>query len=302
MPLTFRPLSLESQAEYRQRLKQCPQTSSDYSFVNLWAWRDIYALEWAWTDSLVLIRQNEPQLQYWAPVGPWQEIHWASVFAELPSNLSLTRIPSQLADLLTAQLPDRAKLSPAPDHFDYVYDVQELIELRGNRFHKKKNLLNQFKRSYEYSYIPLTTEAVENALTLQTEWCLWRDCEDSITLESENRAILNTFEDWSHLEGVFGGGLLVEGNMVAYTVAEPLDDRTVVIHFEKGCPNHKGAYQAINQMFLAHSASEFTYVNREQDLGDPGLRKAKESYNPLDYLKKYSGSLGSGLEADKRQD
>lgn len=291
MPLTFHPLSLERQGEYKHKLNKCPQLSSDYSFVNLWAWRDIYDLEWAWSGSLVFIRQNTPLLQYWAPIGPWQDQDWKEVFSRVDTPVHLTRIPNHLAQLLTEQLAGRVSLDPAPEHFDYVYSVQELIELRGNRFHKKKNLLKQFQRTYDYAYIPLTIDAVEKALTLQTEWCLWRDCEDSITLESENRAILNTFEDWNKLEGVFGGGLLVEGNMVAYTVAEPLDDQTVVIHFEKGCPNHKGVYQAINQIFLAQSASDYTYVNREQDLGDPGLRKAKESYNPIAYVEKYSGSL-----------
>ncbi|MFW5819293.1 MAG: DUF2156 domain-containing protein [Desulfovermiculus sp.] len=291
MPLTFHPLSLERQAEYKHQLKKCPQISSDYSFVNLWAWRDIYDLEWAWTGSLVFIRQKTPHLQYWAPVGPWQDQDWRRVFSHVDTPIHLTRIPSHLALILAEQLSGQISLDPAPEHFDYVYSVQELIELRGNRFHKKKNLLKQFQRTYDYTYIPLTIDAVEKALTLQTEWCLWRDCEDSITLEAENRAILNTFEDWNKLDGVFGGGLLVEGNMVAYTVAEPLDDQTVVIHFEKGCPNHKGVYQAINEIFLAQSASDYTYVNREQDLGDPGLRKAKESYNPIAYVEKYSGSL-----------
>ena len=77
--------------------------------------------------------------------------------------------------------------------------------------------------------------------------------------------------------------------MVAYSIAEPLDQQTLVIHFEKGCPQHKGVYQAVNQMFLANSGASYRFVNREQDLGDPGLRKAKESYNPVSYLKKFSG-------------
>ncbi len=292
MDLTFHPLSLERQSEYKQRLGQCPQISSDYSFVNLWAWREIYGLEWAWTETLIFIRQTKPHLQYWAPIGAWTQQDWSKAWKYLGEQpIVLTRIPSQLAELLMKSLPQQAKIYPAPDHFDYVYDVQELIELRGNRFHKKKNLFNQFTRNYEYTYVPLTSEEVERALTMQTEWCLWRDCEDSTTLEAENRAILNTFADWNRLEGVFGGGLLVDGNMIAYTVAEPLDDKTVVIHFEKACPNHKGAYQAINQIFLTNAASQFTYVNREQDLGDPGLRKAKESYNPVAYIEKYSGIL-----------
>ena len=79
--------------------------------------------------------------------------------------------------------------------------------------------------------------------------------------------------------------------MVAYTVAERLDKDTLLIHFEKGNPEYKGVYQAINQMFLANLTDEFTIVNREQDLGDEGLRKAKLSYNPFNFLRKYKVSI-----------
>jgi hypothetical protein len=79
----------------------------------------------------------------------------------------------------------------------------------------------------------------------------------------------------------------VEGIIVAYTIAEKLDPDTVVVHYEKGCPDYKGVYQAINQMFLENLQGAFKWVNREQDLGEEGLRKAKLSYNPVDFLKKY---------------
>jgi len=290
MHLSFQPLSLDDQTRYNRLLDACPQKASDYSFVNLWAWRNIYGLEWAWDENLVWIRQNSPEPAYWAPVGPWAEVDWKTRLRDrLTETTSFIRIPEDLFTLWREACHSGLELESNPDHWDYVYSVTELIELRGNRFHKKKNLRNQFERKYEYSYIPLTTREIELALTLQAEWCLWRDCEDSTTLEAENQAIINTLQDWSSLERVMGGGIEVDGNMVAYTVAEPLDDQTVVIHFEKGCPQHKGVYQAINQLFLARSAAQFEYVNREQDLGDPGLRKAKESYNPIGYLKKLCG-------------
>jgi len=75
--------------------------------------------------------------------------------------------------------------------------------------------------------------------------------------------------------------------MVAYTIAESLTKDTLVIHFEKGNQDCKGVYQAINQMFLEHSGNKFEWVNREQDLDNQGLRKAKLSYNPVNFLKKY---------------
>ena len=95
------------------------------------------------------------------------------------------------------------------------------------------------------------------------------------------------FKNWDQFTGTLGGAILVDGAMVAYTVAEGLTNDTVVIHFEKGDTQYKGVYQPINQMFLANSAGRFSRVNREQDLGDPGLRKAKLSYHPVEFLQKY---------------
>ena len=290
MHQNFQPLSLESQEEYNRFLHLCPEVTSDYSFVNLWAWRDIYNLEWAFDHDLVWIRQNSPTRAMWAPVGNWNHIDWRKKFENLGES-DFIRIPETLYNLWKDTPGYTPEFSSDPDHWDYIYSVPELIDLKGNRFHKKKNLLKQFMRKYDYIYYPLSAENIEKALTLQTEWCMWRDCEDSTTLESENQAILNTLEHYSSLDGLISGALEVEDRMVAFSIGEALDSQTVVIHFEKGCPTYKGVYQAINQQFLANSASEFTYVNREQDIGDPGLRQAKKSYNPICYQRKYSGRM-----------
>ena len=106
-------------------------------------------------------------------------------------------------------------------------------------------------------------------------------------LSAENRVIEKVLKNWSGLKGVSGGALLVNDDIVAYTVAEMLGADTLVIHFEKGNPDYKGVYQAINQMFLERFGNPDILVNREQDLDDKGLRKAKISYHPVDYLKKF---------------
>ena len=124
-------------------------------------------------------------------------------------------------------------------------------------------------------------------MAMQADWCTWRNCESSDVLSAENRAVTKVFEAWEHLEGLTGGAIFVEDMIAAYTVAEFFTEDTVVIHYEKGCPEFKGIYQAINQLFLAHLPEGFKTVNREQDLGEEGLRKAKLSYNPIDFLKKY---------------
>ncbi len=290
MESSFHSLSLQEQSRYKEFLARTPQVASDYSFGNLWAWREIYDLQWAFDGELVWIRQTQPHCVYWAPVGPWHQVHWSDRLREVAGeDPAFTRIPEDLAAIW--QNVPGLNLEPDPDHWDYLYSVSELTQLKGNKFHKKKNLLRQFQKNYQAEFVSLDLSRIEQAFTLQTEWCLWRDCEDSATLEMENQAILATLRDWQRLEDVFGGGLIVAGNMAAYTIAEPLDQETLVIHFEKACPTFKGIYQAINQIFLERHGSAYTFVNREQDLGDPGLRQAKQSYNPVSYLKKYSGSL-----------
>jgi hypothetical protein len=161
------------------------------------------------------------------------------------------------------------------------------VELKGNRFHKKKNLLNQFKRHYDYTYAPLSPETVTQAMNMQSDWCTWRDCESSDTLSAENQVIEKILIQWENLAALCGGFIAVGGNIVGYTVAEQLTDNTLLIHFEKGNPDFKGAYQAINQMFLETAVDHFSIVNREQDLDEPSLRDAKLSYHPSGFLKKY---------------
>ena len=288
MPLQFEPINLDKQDAYLDILAQCPQKTSDYSFVNLWGWSREYDLTWAWDDELVWIRQTVPELIYWAPIGPWDEVDWKARFSDhAMESIQFNRIPALLMACWESEISDRVKILESRGHWDYLYDCIELVALKGNRFHKKKNLVNQFLKKYDFTYDSLTADRIDLALSLQTDWCTWRDCESFDTLAAENRSIQRVLENWSEIKGLLGGLLIVEGEMAAYTVAEHLDEDMVLIHFEKANPEYKGAYQAINQMFLANQGNGFRRVNREQDLDDEGLRKAKLSYHPVDFLKKY---------------
>ncbi|GAB6036793.1 phosphatidylglycerol lysyltransferase domain-containing protein [Fundidesulfovibrio butyratiphilus] len=291
MNRAYTPLTLSGREEYLRRLAKCPQRTSDYSFVNLWGWAEAYGLEWSFGDTHVWIRQTIPEVVNWAPVGPWPDMDWTNC-PTLAQGGVLTRVPELLVDIWRKALPEeRMVAQEARDHWDYVYSVDELVRLSGNRFHKKKNLLAQFKKLYAYDYRPLTPDCIEEVLQMQLEWCQWREAECDLTLAAENQAISRVVKEWDNLPDLLGGGIRVNGRMVAYTVAEPLDDDTLVIHFEKGHSDYKGVYQAINQMFLADLKRPYTWVNREQDLGDEGLRKAKTSYNPVKFCKKFRVSI-----------
>ena len=292
MTLHFEPISLDKQNDYLEILSRCPQITSDYSFLNLWSWADEYGLGWAWDGDLIWIRQHLPEEFYWAPVGLWNAVDWQSRLRFNVNTRSVfTRVPETLTDLWRERLPQQIRIEEERGSWDYIYRVTDLIELKGKRYHKKKNLFNQFNRKYDFSYQPFGADMVEQAMAMQTDWCTWRDCESSDILSSENRAIFKILKEWQQLAGLFGGALMVDGSMVAYTVAEALTVDMLLIHFEKGDTQYKGIYQAINQMFLANSAAGYTFVNREQDLGDEGLRKAKLSYHPEDFLRKFRVTL-----------
>jgi uncharacterized protein len=288
MSLIFEPITLDKQKEYSDYFSMCSQKTSDYSFVNLWGWAEEYGLTWAWSDKLVWIKQTVPEKLYWAPVGLWQDADWRRCFDEhFTTKTIFSRIPESLLQIWRDTVSPLISIEESRGDWDYLYSVTDLIELKGKRFHKKKNLLNQFKKNYDFEYVPFGTDMIHKAMQMQEDWCVWRDCESSEVLAAENRSISKILSKWENLQVLTGAAIIVDEKMVAYTIAEGFTKDTLVIHFEKGNQDYKGVYQAINQMFLEHSGNKFEWVNREQDLDNQGLRKAKLSYNPLDFLKKY---------------
>lgn len=288
MVLAFEPITIDKQSDYLKLFEKCPQKTSDYSFVNLWSWAEKYGLSWAWDEDLVWIKQTKPNVQYWAPVGPWKHIDWGHRFGvNLTGTNTFVRIPDALVQKWKDSRVEPVSIEDDRGQWDYLYTRSDLVNLRGSRFHKKKNLLNQFLKKYDFIYREMGPAMTEQALAMQSDWCTWRDCESSENLLAENQAIEKVFQYWDQLTGLMGGILLSNQKVAAYTVAESLSDDTLLIHFEKASPDYKGGYQAINQIFLAHADEKFKMVNREQDLNDEGLRKAKLSYYPVDFIRKY---------------
>jgi len=282
---TFENICLKHQDEYKAALCACPEVTSDYAFANLYGWAKHYGLKWRFDSGLVWLRQTDPQDAFWAPVGDWTKVDWTALPC-LAGPIRFTRVPEALLNIWTAAFGDRIRAVEARDHFDYVYAVSDLVELKGNKFHKKKNLLNQFERGNIFEYTPMQADCVEEVLDMQAEWHGWQE-HPSEALEAENEAISRVLKMFDRLKCLVGGTIRVGGKVIAYTVGECLSKDTMVIHFEKGDTRFKGVYQAINKHFLEAQEDRFTYVNREQDLGDEGLRKAKLSYNPSHFMQKY---------------
>jgi len=177
---------------------------------------------------------------------------------------------------------------PDRDGSDYLYRTQDLIGLAGRKFHDKKNLLNRFLREYgKYSeYRRLTPDLVQQAIDMTDRWCHEKCTEDVPSTLGETEATINALMNLERLSTT-GGVVLINGVVQALALGEELNRETVVVHVEKANAEYAGLYQFISSTFLAKEFPGYAYTNREQDLGEPNLRKSKISYNPVRMIEKY---------------
>lgn len=172
------------------------------------------------------------------------------------------------------------------DSFDYLYLREELALLPGNRFHKKKNRINYFTARHSYTVHVLSARSVPGCLALLDEWRGSVQLQASISFEMELDATAEALKEADAL-GLSGVVVEVDGRVRAFAVGERLNQDTAVCHFEKADPFMEGLSQLVNREFCRMLFTDCRYINREQDLGEPGLRNAKLSYHPVELVKKY---------------
>jgi hypothetical protein len=230
---------------------------------------------------------NKNSLYFFPPVGPNPTEIIISLFKEL-KDLEFHRVPEVIINTIQTSADYQSlnlQILEDRDNWDYVYETENLRTLPGNRYRQNRRWLNKFLESYDYEFKTLTENEVNRVKELQLEWCILRECEDDEGLKEEELAIYDALDNFSTL-GFQGALLCVDEKCAAYTFGEMLNKDTMVIHIEKAHMEYEGAYQAIGNLFLKNNFKDVLYVNREQDLGVPGLRRAKESYKPLRMEKK----------------
>lgn len=167
---------------------------------NLWGWQDYYGLEWCFDDNLCWIRQTRPYQICWAPVGDWNAVDWKNL---LPCSFSETahtivRVPEKLLHTWQEHLPGLVDPEEDRGQWEYLYKQEELADLPGNRYHKKRNHYNSYIKTYgEPDYHSLDDAMVEDVLAVQDDWCQWHECEDSPSLRAENEAINRVLSHWN---------------------------------------------------------------------------------------------------------
>lgn len=286
----FEALSLTHQPLIENFLRSDPPEISEMTFTNLYIWRHYYQLQVSLHKGFLTFLAQPPETPpfFFPPLGKGDLFSWAYDCLDFLKARGfpprLNRIPESILKELSS-LPD-VKIFFDRNNSDYVYLTQNLIRLSGNRYHTLKNHINRFTKKYAWEYLPMTLELIAECLDLQEEWCRLKQCIESPSLLSEEQAII---EALTHIDllNYKGGVIRIQGKVEAFTMGELLNPQTVVIHVEKGNPKLPGLYPLIQQQFLDQEWGQILYVNREQDLGIQGLRKAKSSYHPEFMINKY---------------
>ncbi|HHV60623.1 MAG TPA: DUF2156 domain-containing protein [Clostridiaceae bacterium] len=268
---------------------------SEFTFTNLFIWRDFYNLSFTELNGfLVIIAEPYKEAPFsFMFVGDsggdaFYETYCrvGEYFKSKGWRLKFERVDEQFLELLRKYSKDELEFYLDDKNSDYVYLTENLISLRGKKLHGQKNHVNRFLKEYENEYIPLTVEHVDECLRIMEEWCAEKYCHCSRGPYCEKHANAELLKNWEVL-GCKGALIKVNGKFKAYTIGEMLNTDTAVIHIEKADSKVNGLYSFINQQFCKNEFSNVPYVNREQDMGEEGLRKAKRSYHPVRMVDKY---------------
>ncbi len=282
--LRFKPVELGDRAAIERCTVPSGLTDCDLSFANMYCWQESYRSEWCMADGLLVIRfriDGGERIGYMQPVGPGD---CTRILPLLEADAAAHGQPLRLVGLTdetAAALPEGWIRYADRDFADYLYRREDLCRLAGRHYQPKRNHINHFLAAYpDYRYEPLTAERFDECLRLDEAWCHRHEGagEDEEIL-AERQAIRRAFGAFDEL-GLQGGCLLAGGRLVAFTYGSAINPEVFDTHVEKADIRCEGAFAMINRCFAEQLPETVRYINREEDLGLEGLRRAKLSYYP----------------------
>ena len=270
-----------------------PTRSCDRTFANVYLWAKFYQVEFTQYKNTLLFRDNSAGYGYAFPAGADEDVR--KVIPDLIRDAQeagkpfcLYGITREHFEQIEQWFPGQFTCEYNRDEADYVYETEKLATLSGKKLHSKRNHINKFKQVYEgrWEYEKLTEDQVEECFQMAMRWCNENECEEDDEKNQEMCVTMNSLRLLKELH-LIGGVLKIDGEIVAFTIGEAVNDDTFVVHIEKAFAEVDGAYTMINQQFVEHELlGKYQYVNREDDVGMEGLRKAKMSYHPVFMIEK----------------
>lgn len=273
--------------------------NSHLNFTNLFMWRKPYHIEWCIEEDILffIAEYNEEKFAL-QPLCTEDKFFMAidkirAYFAEQNLPLVFSGLEEMAVEKLKEYPAGEFEFEDNRDDYDYVYNSADLIKLAGRKFHSKKNHLNSFRKNYpEAKYLSINNDIITLCKITINGWYKKRLAltPDDPFIKAERDAIIEVFNNFDALK-LKGGAIFLVNKVMAFTFGEALNTDTAVIHVEKADPDVNGAYTAINQAFVENEWADMAYINREEDMGLEGLRKAKESYRPVKMIKKFTAKF-----------
>lgn len=289
--LEFREITLEDQDWITELLGYSDYMGCEYSFANNMAWRRLYqSTICRFQDFYINKSEDKDGFYFTFPAGRGditEAVYAMREYANAHGRpLVLIGVTEPVLAVMQEKFPDAFTATLPEESADYIYLAEDLRTLAGRKYHQKRNHLKRFQ-AYGAVYAPLTQADFDDCIVFSSQQYAEKGGIDDFSSQNEQFAIHTFFSNFDRF-GLMGATLRVDGKLVAFSIAEKLNSNTLCVHIEKADVSFEGAYAAINNTLVLHAAGEeILYVNREEDLGIPGLRKAKQSYHPTFMLQKY---------------
>ncbi len=278
----FKRISLEDKPVFDKHYEKYPPVHSDNLFTTMISWMEYSNYHYVVVDeNIVIMTQLNNKIRLRPPSGKRNRELLKQVLSlavQEGSDEPFGIVNAKMKEWIEKEFP-KLKFLEHRDYFDYVYRSSDLANLPGSGYSKIRNRLNKFKKNYEYSTEAISEENMDEVNEFLKRWCLWKDCDSDVVLANERKAIIYSMSHFFDL-GLSGLLIRISGNIEALAVYEKMSPDTAVVHYEKGSPYFDGIYKAINMETAKILQKEFTFINREEDMGIPALRQAKMSYRP----------------------
>lgn len=297
--IIFKDIDIDAKDKLQPYFDMVDYEACEYCFATLYMWQHLYKTGYYIGDGFaVLIGEYEGDTFSILPLCSKDKLPQVidfvlNYFESIESKLYFRGITQEIVDDLKEYYPGRFEYIEERDLFDYVYDAESMRTLAGRKNQKKRNHINYFLKEYEgrFEYKLLDKNNFDECLDLVKQWADNKEENNEYDegMDDELTGIKKIFNNYDVLRSnVKIGGIYVDGKLEAFTIGELLNPNMALIHIEKANPNIRGLYPFINQQFLVNEFSDVEFVNREEDLGIPGLRKAKLSYHPIRFVEKYT--------------